>query len=150
MIRFNEQLEELRHSMARKKRLEDLLKDLKIQQKDLTSKVHDLEREANKEQLDVNKLEGKSLSALYYSMIGKKGERLEIEKQEAYLAKVKYDTAAGELRAVEDDIKRYESELHSIKWSKERYEEVLQEKAKAIKTANHPELENILWLEENL
>ncbi len=150
MIRFNEQLEELRHSMARKKRLEDLLKDLKIQQKDLTSKVHDLEREANKEQLDVNKLEGKSLSALYYSMIGKKGERLEIEKQEAYLAKVKYDTAAGELRAVEDDIKRYESELHSIKWSKERYEEVLQEKAKAIKTANHPELENILWLEEKL
>lgn len=150
MTEFNEKLEELHNSMTRKKRLEDLLKDLKIQQKELTSKVYDLEREAKKEQLDVDKLEGKSLSALYYSMIGKKGERLEIEKQEAYLAKVKYDTAVGELRAVEDDIERYESELHSIKWSKERYEEVLQEKAEAIKAANHPEIENILQLEEKL
>lgn len=150
MTAFNAKLEELRNSMTRKKRLEDLLKDLKIQLKELTSKVYDLEREAKKEQVDVDKLEGKSLSALYYSMIGKKGERLEIEKQEAYLAKVKYDTAVGELRAVEDDIKRYESELHSIQWSKERYEEVLQEKAEAIKAANHPEIESILHLEEKL
>lgn len=150
MTGFKEKLEELRNSMTRKKRLEDLLKDLKIQQKELTSKVYDLEREAKKEQVDVDKLEGKSLSALYYSMIGKKVERLEIEKQEAYLAKVKYDTAVGELRAVEDDIKRYESELHSIQWSKERYEEVLQEKAEAIKAANHPEIESILHLEEKL
>ena len=150
MTKFNEKLEELRNSMIRKKRLEDLLKDLKTQQKELTSKVYDLEREANKEQLDVDKLEGKSLSALYYSMIGKKGERLEIEKQEAYLAKVKYDTAADELRAVDADIKRYESELQSIKWSKEQYEEILQEKEKAIKATNHPEIENILQLEEKL
>lgn len=150
MVEYNKKLDELRHAMGRKKRVEELLKDLIAQQKELTLKVSDLEKEANKEQSDVDKLEGKSLSALYYSLIGKMDERLEIEKQEAYLARVKYETVVSELRAVEDDIDRYESEFRSIQWSKERYDDLLQEKAEVIKTRNHEEAETVLQLEEKL
>ena len=38
-------------------------------------------------------------------------EQLNKEREEAYAARVKYDAAARELTAVEDELARYEAEL---------------------------------------
>ena len=65
MEKYNKRLEELREQMASRNRLERILKDLKAQRQELSDKVYELENEKLKEQADVEKLEGRSLSALY-------------------------------------------------------------------------------------
>lgn len=58
------------------------------------------------EQADVKQLEGRSLAAFYYQIVGKKAEKLDKERQEAYAATVKYDVEVQELATLEEDIKR--------------------------------------------
>lgn len=150
MSKYNERLEELRQQMARKNRLHFIIKDLKAQQKELSDKVYELERCKIKEQRDVDKLEGRSLAAFYYSVVGKKAEMLDREKQEAYAARVKYDTVLSELGAVEADIQSAEAELRSLQWAEKRYQQTLEEKAKAIRAAGLSEAADIMHLEEEL
>lgn len=150
MSQYNERLEELRQQIARKNRLQFILKDLKAQQKELSDKVYELGRCKIKEQDDVDKLEGRSLAAFFYNVVGKKAEMLDKETQEAYAARVKYDAALAELQAVEAEIQRAESEYRSIQWAEQRYHQTLQEKAKAIRTAGFAEAVDIMRLEEEL
>lgn len=150
MKKYNERLEELRQQIARKNRLECIVKDLKAQKQELEAKVSELESEMTKEQTDVDKLEGRSLAAFYYSVVGKKEVMLDKERQEAYAARVKYDAAARELEAVNADLMRAEAELRGLRWTERDYEQVLQEKAKALRTAGGVEAAQIISLEEKI
>lgn len=96
----------------------------------------------------MDRLEGRSLAAFFYNVIGKMDEQLDKERQEAYAARVKYDAAARELEGVEADLRRYESELSALRGCEHRYDEVLKEKADAIKAAGGSNGEEILKLEE--
>lgn len=150
MKKYNERLEELRQQVARKNRLECILKDLKVQKQELEAKVSELESEMTKEQTDVDKLEGRSLAAFYYSVVGKKEAVLDKERQEAYAARVKYDAAVSELEAVNADLINAEAELRGLRWTEKDYEQTLQEKAKALRTAGGSEAARIIELEEKI
>jgi len=150
MTYYDEQLQELQQQVARKNRLETLLKDLHSQKEELEEKVYQLSIEKQKEEADVERLGGRSLVAFYYLIVGKKDEKLDKERQEAYAAAVKYDVAAQELAALEEEIKRYNLELGRIRNSKERYEQVLKEKANAIKLSGKIEGLEIMQLEEKI
>lgn len=150
MAYYDEQLQELQQQVARKNRLETLLKELHSQKTELEEKVYQLSIEKQSEQSDVERLEGRSLVAFYYQIAGKKEEKLDKERQEAYAAAVKYDAAANELAALEADIKQYNKELGTIRRCKEQYEQVLKEKASAIKTSGKQEGIEILKLEEQI
>ena len=100
------------------------------------------------QQADVDRLEGRSLSAFFYNVIGKMNEKLTQEKQEAYAARVKYDAAARELAGIEEDLHRCEAELESLQGCESRYEAVLKEKIQAVKKAGGDVAEQILKLEE--
>jgi len=150
MEKYNKRLEELREQMASRNRLERILKDLKAQRQELSDKVYELENEKLKEQADVEKLEGKSLAALYYYITGQKEERLDKEKQEAYAARVKYDAALSELNAVEADIQNTENNLRAAQRSEQEYQKVLQEKAAFMKESSNPNASQILEFENQL
>lgn len=150
MTYYDEQLQELQQQIARKNRLETILKDLHSQKEELEKKVYQLSIEKRKEEADVEQLEGRSLAAFYYQIVGKKAEKLDKERQEAYAAVVKYDVAVQELAALQEDIKRYNLELGRIRNSKERYEQVLKEKADAIKLSGKVEGMEIMQLEEQI
>lgn len=150
MEKYNKRLEELREQMASRNRLERILKDLKAQKQELADKVYELENEKLKEQADVEKLEGRSLAALYYFVIGQKQDRLDKEKQEAYAARVKYDTAVSELNAVEADIQGTESKLRAAQRSEQEYQKVLQEKAALMKKSGNSNSSQILEFENQL
>lgn len=134
--------------MARSKQLEAMIKELRNQRDSLTAQVRELESIKLEEQADVDRLEGRSLAAFFYNVIGKMDEQLDKESQEAYAARVKYDAAARELEGVEADLRRYESELSALRGCEHRYDEVLKEKADAIKAAGGSNGEEILKLEE--
>lgn len=150
MKKYNERLEELRQQIARKNRLEGVVKDLRAQKQELAEKVSALEAAASREQADVDKLEGRSLAAFYYMVIGKKGEMLNKEREEAYVAKVKYDAAVCEAKAVEADLVSAEEELRGLRYSEQDYHQTLQEKAKALRTAGGTAAEQIIGLEEKI
>ncbi len=148
MAYYVEELRSLKEKILRKVHLEKLLDDLEIQRADLEDKVFCLEITKNQEQKEADRLEGRSLAAFFYTVIGKKEERLEKEQQEARAAAVRYDAAARELAAVKSDIERYESELRSLEGCEERYEKAMAAAVAALKDLGRPEVEEILRLEE--
>lgn len=148
MTYYDEELQQLQEQMARSKQLEAMIKELRNQRDSLAAQVRELESIKLEEQADVDRLEGRSLAAFFYNVIGKMDEQLDKERQEAYAARVKYDAAARELEGVEADLRRYESELSALRGCEHRYDEVLKEKADAIKAAGGSNGEEILKLEE--
>lgn len=147
---YDEQLQKLQEQIARKRQLEAKVTELRAQRSELSDRVRELEAVKLEEQADVEKLEGRSLAAFFYNVIGKMDERLSKEREEAYAAKVKHAVAVRELTAVEEDLSRYEAELTGLHDCERQYDAVLQEKAEAVKAAGGAAAEEILKLEERL
>lgn len=148
MNHYDEQLRELQTQCTRKKKLEASAAELRTQRDTYRLRAQELEQSFQQEQADVDRLEGRSLSAFFYNVIGKMDEKLTQEKQEAYAARVKYDAAARELAGIEEDLHRCEAELDSLQGCESRYEAVLKEKIQAVKKAGGDVAEQILKLEE--
>lgn len=148
MSRYDDQLRQLQAQCARKKRLEATAAELRAQQSTYTARAQELEQSFREEQADVDRLEGRSLSAFFYNVIGKMDEKLAQEKQEAYAARVKYDAVARELAGIEEDLCRCEAELDTLRDCERRYAAVLQEKTQAVKAAGGGTAAQILRLEE--
>ena len=75
--------------VCRKQHLEKVQEELMLQKNMLSVNVRKLKESCKKEQADVERLEGGSLSAFFYNVIGKMDEKLTKEREEAYAAKVK-------------------------------------------------------------
>ena len=115
MAYYDEQLKTLQAKIARFKQLSSMIKELRSQRDALSARVRELEAIKLDEQADVDRLEGRSLAAFFYNVIGKMDERLNQEREEAYAARVKFDAAARELEAVENDLRRCESEYNELR-----------------------------------
>lgn len=150
MRHYDEELCQLQTQCARKKKLETAMAELRAQRDTYSVRAQELEQIFRKEQADVDRLEGRSLSAFFYNVIGKMDEKLTQEKQEAYAARVKYDAVARELAGIEEDLRRCEAELNSLYDCESRYAAVLLEKTQAVKAAGGETAEKILNLEERV
>lgn len=113
-----------------------------------SARAQELKESFLKEQADVDRLEGRSLSAFFYNVIGKMDDKLTQERQEAYAAQVKYDAVARELAGIEEDLERYQAEFHSLQNCEARYIAVLREKTQAVKANGGDIAQQILRLEE--
>ena len=150
MRQYDDELKELQQQAAMKNRLETILKELKKQREALQERVDELAAIKEKEQLDVERLERRSLTNYFYQVVGKLDDKLTEEKQQAYQAAVKYDTTFGELQAVETDIRTKELEYGRVRRSNERYQEVLKEKEEAVILSGVPEAAEVLRLEAQI
>ena len=144
---LNAQLRMLQQKVARKRQLESRISGLRQQRSTLLDKVSALEAAAMKEEADVTRLEGRSLAAFFYYVVGKMDEKLDRERREAYAARVKYDAAARELQAVEQDLQVCADEHGTLALCEEHYRLCLEEKAAAIKTSGSRDGLEILRLE---
>lgn len=147
---YDDQLKELLDQCARKRKLESSIKELTAQRDQYAAQAGDLQKRFQEEQEDVDRLEGRSLAAFFYNVIGKKGEKLDKERQEAYAARVKYDAASRELAGAEEDLRRCQRELNEVWDSESRYQALWKEKIQAVKQAGGPVGEKILNLEERI
>ncbi len=150
MWQKDETLHELHKKAARKAYLHGVIADLRRQESELAGKVALLDSERKTEQDELDKLSGRSLSAFFYAVTGKKEEQLAKEKKEALAAQAKYDSAARELEAVREDITRYNGEYSALIGYDVRYEKLLDEKAEALKAAGKPQAERIIALEKTI
>lgn len=150
MIReINKQLEELQEKLARKKRVEKLLDGLYAQEENDLLKVEALEKIKLKEDKDVKKLEGISVQALLCAISGKKEEKLDKEKREAYAATAKYELAKKQLDEVREQIKTNEIELELLFNVEARYDHVINKKVDYIKKLGNKYADHIKLLEQD-
>lgn len=150
MTQFDTVLQDLQEKVARKQKLSAMLDELKPVRRRLEVRVQELDAVRIKEQTDVDKLEGGSLAAFFYNVIGKMDEHLDKEREEAYAAAVRYDTAFREMETVEQDIRRYQEEMRGLAGVEVAYRKALQDKRDAIKAGGSAVAQEIDRLEEQL
>lgn len=150
MFQFSEELRMLYAKVGCKKHLEGKLSELKLQREELVHKVSELEKTKLSEQKDVERLEGRSLTAFFCNVVGKMDERLDKERKEAYAAAIKYDAAVGELESVEFEIDKCTAELQNLQTVEGKYNQLLQEKKKELKLSEDKVSDEIFRLEVDI
>ena len=141
-------LSELQQDMYRERQLESRIRNLEIRRDKLEEKARDLKFDKEKEQEDVEKLQGRSLANLFYKVTGKKQEMLDKEQLEAYEAAVKYDAAARELEAVRQDLDALRNEKMELRGSEERYKSALAERVEELRRQGGEAGEQMARMEE--
>lgn len=147
---YDEELQELLQQTMREKRLKAKAVDLIMQQQELEERAEELKKIMEKEQEDVDHLEGKNLAAFFYRISGRMDEKMSKEKEEAYSAAVKYEAAVKELENVKKDLAWCQDELKPLSGCQQRYRQALAEKLHRIKSTGGAASIEILELEEKL
>ena len=146
----NESLRELYERVARKKQLSAQLFDLQNQKGPLDEKVKALELVMKAEQADVDKLEHGSLAGFFYNVVGKKDDKLNKEREEAYAARVKYDAVVKEQAFVKEEILCCEEEIESLEGCEVQYQEAFAAALAEVKNAGTEKAEKIFAEEGKL
>ena len=143
-------LRQLQEQKSRKVHLESLRSELTKQQRELSEKTIQLRAIMDKEQRDVDRLEKVGLVSLVFEVLGKKEQRLEKEKQEAYAARLKYDTALREQESMEARLRSIVEELRGIKSCEGEYEALLHEILTEIKAGGDSRKAEVLRMEQEM
>ena len=144
---INQQLEELQEQLFRQQKLRSMIEELKKQRIVLDDKVKEYKSILDKENEDVNKLEGKSLAHLFYLVLGKMGEQVEKERREALAAKLKYDQAVSELEQLNSRIRQLEKELSDYRNCKRLYDSLYERKKQLIMDSGSATAQQVMELQ---
>lgn len=146
----NAKLVELFEKVQRKNHLETVLKELRENIAQLEPEVRKLMTQMYIEQEDVEKLEGNGIKAFFTALSGKKTEKLEKEREEAYDAKKKYDAANFRLETMKNDLKKYIDEYNEVRYLEPDYEKAIKEKIEYIKEMKSPAAKKIAELDKQI
>lgn len=150
MTYFDERLKELHRQKSQKTRFEVMKTELLKQEEEIAKKVVELEKIKKKEQLDVDKLEGKSIKALIFTIAGNKEEKLSQERQEAYAAAMKYEAAKRDLEEIESDLCYCQEELDKLADCELEYRDLLEQKKNSLKNEGTQKANKIMGMEKDL
>lgn len=142
------ELARLREELAALRRDQALLETLRQQEWQCRREAERLRQVWDKEQADVDRLEGASLSALLASLTGRKEERLEREEAEALAARLQYQSAQQQLDEVQRELEACQDRIRASADCPERYEAFLRSRQEALKAAD-PELRDRIGGLEN-
>ncbi len=148
MAYYDEQLEELRRQLAKKAPLQARINDLQLQRDELQVQLRKLEAIKRDEELDVERLEKRSLGNFFYELFGSGKELLEKERQEALDAAEKSDEAYKELFAINEELRKLKAELAEYSQLELRCSALLEEKVQALRNSGTVEGQEILRLDE--
>lgn len=148
MSQINERLLQLQEQMLRKTHLQTKLREMEMQEKALTAEVQELLDAMKAEDENVRRLEGRTLAACFYGVIGKRAEKLNQKRREAYAARVKYDAAVRSLTSVREDIRALLVENRLLSDCSDEYQRLMRKKREMVKASGCAEGEEILRLEE--
>lgn len=124
--------------LAIKNKIDPILFDLYAKRDELESVLNDLGTSLQKEQADVEKLEGVTVSSVFYTVIGQKGRKLEKEKAEAFDAEEKFSEIQNQLDEINEEITKHERELRAVRGCDLRYDRLLPQIIDEIKAIDSP------------
>lgn len=148
---FDGKLRQLQEDMARKRRLQKQMADLESRKKHLEVREAQLREIREREQGEVEQLEGRSLSKFFLLITGKLEDQLTQERREAAEAAVRHDALVRELEDVKASISDIRRELNGKLYSVEMvYERTLREKKEAMLASGDPLAQRLIELEEQI
>lgn len=124
--------------LAIKNKIDPILSDLYAKRDELESALKDLGTSLQKEQADIEKLEGVTVSSVFYTVIGQKERKLEKEKAEAFDAEEKFSEIQDQLDEINDEITKHERELRAVRGCDLRYGRLLPQIIDEIKAIDSP------------
>lgn len=143
-------IQEMRDLVQRKTSLRAKLQEMQSQREEMKESIRELGYQRNKEQADVDKLEQGGLGNFVYQILGRREEKLDKEKQEAYAAAVKYETAVQQLEAINKDITDLERMIVAAGDVEQQLEAALKEKKEWLKSHSDEKGAVILEKEERI
>lgn len=130
---LNERLARAADQQSRLAKLQNRVQELERERRELRARSEELRKAAIHEEDDVKRLEGMSLTGLFYSVLGSRDEQIYKERQEALAAQLKYDEAQQRVDAVERELERARGEWSSAGAPGESWESLLQQKEALIR-----------------
>lgn len=124
--------------LAIKNKIDPILSDLYAKRDELESVLNNLGVSLQKEQADVKKLEGVTVSSVFYTVIGQKDKKLEKEKAEAFDAEEKFSEIQDQLDEINEEITKHERELRAVRGCDLRYSRLLPKIIDEIKAIDSP------------
>jgi len=129
---INQQMEEAQQGIFRLKKIVSMLEELHKEQGLLEKKVTELKDILDKEDIDVEKLENKSLAHVFYSILGSMDDHVEKERREALSARLKYDQALRDLENVQYEITKLDLECADYNTCEYDYNRLYAEKKETL------------------
>ncbi|MCJ7582784.1 MAG: hypothetical protein MUP98_19885 [Candidatus Aminicenantes bacterium] len=129
---LNKQLIEIKEILRTKNRLENLLCSARENLTREKDRLKNLGAKLKKEETDVRKLEGLSLTGLFHHVLGTKDQQLNREKQEFLATKLKYDQGKHSVSALEREITYREKQINDLGDPEAQYRSILEQKEKHI------------------
>jgi len=104
-------IEELKLSLTKKRKFENILKSCKKDLKREKVMIKFLFINLNKEKHDIEKLKKLSFTSLYHSILGDKHEKINKETQEYLTTKLKFDSCQSSITNLKKDIELYNKKI---------------------------------------
>lgn len=98
------ELKEAQAKLARREQLRVMLTDAAAQLNEISARERTLYEQLQKENADVDVMERTTVTSVFYTLLGKKEEKLEKEQREAQAAKLAYQAVTRELADCRDRI----------------------------------------------
>ncbi len=145
---LNIKMNELKVQVNRKNHLQSLLENLISELSNEEKKLSQLKADLEKENLDVEKLNKLSISSIFYTMLGKKEEKISKEEAEALTIRLKYETCLSTVLDMENHIDKIRNEFYQYSGCEDKLKAVLEEKKNLILNSKDNITEKILNLME--
>jgi len=129
---INVELVQAKERLRKLKRCQRMLPEARKQLQDKNQKLAQLSEVLKREQLDVQKLEESSLSALFYQFLGSKERKLDRERSEALSAKLNYDSCKRSVAGLEREINDLERAIAGLGDPQSDYERIIKEKERTL------------------
>lgn len=125
---LEKQIHDLRLEVVNKEKYERRLQEAQTKYNSLLREKELLEKQLIKEKKDVKRLESISLTSLWFSLIGRKEEKLEQEKKEYTEVEYKYKNLCNTISYLEEDINVYKERLDIIREQEIELSKLLEQK----------------------
>ncbi|WP_028977282.1 hypothetical protein [Sporolactobacillus terrae] len=135
---FNQELQEIKEQVKNKKKWEAQLARLKDETQQQEQKWARLQATLTKEQKDVTRMESLSVPSILYTLIGRKLEKIDKEKQEAITAQLKEQEARRTLEDMKKEQAELVEKLKQVAGADTRYEAWMQHKEQLIHDTASP------------
>ncbi|KMJ59940.1 hypothetical protein AB685_03570 [Bacillus sp. LL01] len=133
---LNQELLEVKDNLRKKAKYAEHIDRLNTYLTEEKRKKYQLESLLEKEEEDVARLERFTLTSVFYSMIGKKLEKLDQEQKEVLSAKLKYTEVIETIEDVERELAEFQALLIPVANAPIRYEKIIREKERLIHDSN--------------
>ncbi len=146
---LNSQLVDVKEKIRQCDRLQGQLADVERSLAQEDGRLENLEAQLKREEKDVQRLEGLSLAATFYAILGDKEQRLDKERQEFLAARLQRDQCQYAVTSLERDLDGIKQKLDSLTGLDAAYQTLLERKEKLLLESKNPNLRPLLDLSED-